>query len=408
MSILKTISKVLFIGGIFAIVAGVFMSTLNITQAAGSGNSNGIEVLSPVSAGSRGEEWDIFLDDEPVVQLFVNAPTHNAPAGTYDKKNVPVSFRVDWAACANKLSTARVIVRYDANGGKHSNLTGTSSSNWVNLYNNTFSDDGTCGGGYMCVPTRSVTRNFDLSELKDGACDTTLQFIAKWDWTDCGTDADPTPNSIIDAGDSVFQKGQVHVINLWLNFSCPTPTPEPTATPTPEPEKKDDKGNFSISKTDNRTTVKPGEVSTYKITVKNNRDNDMTDIKITDLVPQYLTPISASPTASIADEKNRKIVWDHQTISAHAEVTFAFKAKIDQNAPNDFVLHNVVNINGDGVKASAADSTTVKTATAMVIEKTQPVPVAAKTGTSEVATMILSISGSIATAGTLIAKKIIK
>ena len=388
-----------------AVATGFFMPELNITQAAGSGNGNGIEVLSPVSAGSRGEEWDIFLQDEPVVQLFINKPTHNAPAGTYDKANIPVSFRVDWAACANKLSTARVIVRYDANGGRHSNLTGNSSSNWVNLYNETFSDDGSCGGGYMCVPTRSITKNFDLSQLKDNACDTTLQFIAKWDWTDCGTEnSDPTPNSVIDSSDRIFQEGQVHVINLWLNFSCATPTPEPTATP--EPEKKDDKGNFTISKTDNRTTVKPGETSTYVITVKNNRDNDMTEIKITDLIPQYLTPISASPNAKI-DTTNRKIVWENQTISAHAEVKYQFKAKVDQSAPNDFVLHNVVNINGDGVKASAADSTTVK-ANVMMVEQPRPVPVAAKTGVSDVITTIVSLAGTVTTAGTLIAKKIIK
>jgi len=170
------------------------------------------------------------------------------------------------------------------------------------------------------------------------------------------------------------------------------------------------KNNIEIFVTDGRETVKRGEVITYKVIVKNNRSEDATNVKIISRLPSHLSPFEVKPSATV-DAKSRSIVWDHQTISAKSEVTFAVKARVLDSAPNGFLLQNVAIANGDGIRANAVDSTLVEgggqvagVATAAV---SQPVPVSAKTGVSpNVLSMVISFAGTVATVGTLITKRL--
>ena len=174
----------------------------------------------------------------------------------------------------------------------------------------------------------------------------------------------------------------------------------------------DSKNNIEFSMSDDRETVRQGETLTYKLRVRNNRENDITNIKIVDRLPSYLIPLATKPGAS-ADAKSRTITWNNQTISAKSEVTFTLQARVGADTPNGYLLQNSAIVNGDGIRASATDSTLVQgivpqIAGATTIAPITAVPVSAKTGLPiDTFSMLLSLSGSVATAGTLLAKRLI-
>jgi len=197
----------------------------------------------------------------------------------------------------------------------------------------------------------------------------------------------------------------------------PAPTPEPqlsvstsqnvivVTAPSPEPKQEP----VSFFKTDDRDTAKPGQILTYRIVIQNPNENDLTEVRIVDHVPPYLTPLSTNPEAR-SDAKSRTITWENQTISAKSEITFAFRARVAPDSPDGFLLQNVADVNGPGVRASVTDTTQVVAprVAAAVAPKPQPVPVTAKTGTPlDVLSFILSLSGSIATAGTLLVRRFV-
>lgn len=168
----------------------------------------------------------------------------------------------------------------------------------------------------------------------------------------------------------------------------------------------------TLLKTDGRDVVRAGEVITYRIVIRNPKNEDLTQVKIVDRVPPYLTPISTSP-AGRADAASRTITWDNQTISAKAEVTFAIRARVAHNTPNGFLLQNTAEVNGPGLRLNAVDSSTVNapqiaSAVTSAPAPVQRVPVTAQTGTPlDTASLLLSLVGSASTAGTLLLKRFI-
>lgn len=168
----------------------------------------------------------------------------------------------------------------------------------------------------------------------------------------------------------------------------------------------------TLTKTDGRDIVRAGEVITYRIVIRNPKNQDLTEVKIIDRVPPYVIPLSTSPL-SRADTASRTITWDHQTISAQAEVTFAIRARVAQNAPNGFLLQNIADVNGPGTRLNAVDTSTVSapqvaSAVAPAPAPVQRVPVTAQTGTPlDTIFLLLSLTGSATTAGTFLLKRFV-
>jgi len=174
---------------------------------------------------------------------------------------------------------------------------------------------------------------------------------------------------------------------------------------------EDNKDNIEFSKSDDRETVRQGETLIYKLRVRNNRENDITNVKIVDRLPSYLIPLSTKPAAR-ADGKARTITWDNQTISAKSEVTFSLQVRVATDAPNGYLLQNSAIVNGDGIRASATDATLVQGIVPQIagasIQPITAAPLSAKTGLPiDTLSMLLSLSGSVATAGTLLVKRLI-
>ncbi len=151
-------------------------------------------------------------------ELFVNLPVHDAPANTYNKANVPFSYRIKWAVCDNRTSYARVTARYDLAGGLHSTINGNGAQ-WKQFYDEVYGERH-CGSLY-CFTSREYTASgINMSDVNGDH--TTLQVIAQWAWSG------GVPNLSYD-------DPHVSVTNIWLHWSTPTPTPTPTVTPTATP-----------------------------------------------------------------------------------------------------------------------------------------------------------------------------
>src|SRR3989344_1207925 len=211
-----------------AIAAGFMLFTG--VQVFSAGNNNGIEVwTSPLGFGQP--EWP-----GGVVQLFINSPIHDAPAGTYNKNAVPLQYRLSYAVCQNRITHTRVVGRFDANGGKHTTLTGNNSSNWEVVHNQLHDDGPLCqNGAGHCVQSKDFSGVLNLSNLSSSAQNTTLQLVAKWGqsgWTNEGLSPWDVPSATISPNDFSFdttgwqvnhgaQASFVHAVNLWLNFAQP-------------------------------------------------------------------------------------------------------------------------------------------------------------------------------------------
>lgn len=157
------------------------------------------------------------------------------------------------------------------------------------------------------------------------------------------------------------------------------PTPTPILTPTPTdfvnpttvqvfssqstvvvvPTTEPVEGPVTFFKTDDRELASPGQILTYRLVIRNPGDDDITGVKIVDRVPNFLIPLATSPLGT-ADSARRTITWEDQTISANSEVTFAFQARVAEITPPGFVIHNVADVNGPGIRLSDSDSTVVE------------------------------------------------
>ncbi len=188
------------------------------------GNGNGIEVVTPriVNAHTGPVYW---------VTIFVNAPIHNAPAGTYQKNAVPLQYSLTWGVCQNRITTVRVVGRYDTTGGKQTTLEGT-NANWQNVYSKVV-ESGVCpvgtpaasDGAIQCFQYQNFSDTLNLSNLSPGACSTTLQMVAKAGVSGPGLPVDvpppPTDDSLLRTDPSI-SSGFAHGVNLWLNFCEPS------------------------------------------------------------------------------------------------------------------------------------------------------------------------------------------
>lgn len=209
--------------GLFLVLSTVFTVTQGVLA-----QDNGIDVaISELHTG--------YLDGKsPRIEIFINKPIHNAPVGTYTKTAIPFEYRVVYGVCNNHPPDNRLLIRYDKNGGKHSNLSGPSSSDWKQILSAVINTRNCKYLPRFCLSTRSGSATLNLSDLNEAALNTTLQVGAFWSPDVTNKDPEPT----FEENDFYIIKKRVHIVNLWLNLLNPatvTPpvTPPPTITPTP-------------------------------------------------------------------------------------------------------------------------------------------------------------------------------
>lgn len=167
-----------------------------------------------------------------------------------------------------------------------------------------------------------------------------------------------------------------------------SPTPSPTPTPTQNP-------GLTVTKTDNRTTVNPGQKLTYIITVQNTGNVDINDLEIKDTVPSAVGVVTINNGGT---RNGSTITWSGLHLDPNESVTVSFNAKVSVNAQDNQVLTNRVTAKSDdrGVSGSATDTTIVKRP--QVAAAIAPVPVTARTGAGLVGLATSLILGGAATA----------
>jgi uncharacterized repeat protein (TIGR01451 family) len=135
---------------------------------------------------------------------------------------------------------------------------------------------------------------------------------------------------------------------------------------------------LTLSKTDHRDTVEPGQTSTYEITLSNSGSGNAYDVVVVDYVPDYLENITNISHGGTYDATTREITWnlgvftgsfDPAGISAvHTEV-LTFEATVSADAPDGYVLHNRVTLTANNWSLEATDDTTVSAEPNLTLEK---------------------------------------
>lgn len=227
----------------------------------------------------------------------------------------------------------------------------------------------------------------------------------------------PTPNIEQSAGAVIENNSPpgstvTNTINQQNLVIFTTPTPEPT-NPPPGPAIVPNEF-VEVRITDDRTSVKPGEDVTYRVSVRNFLPEDLTNVRVTLHVPQYVIPLSTTPDA-YPDIATRTITWGGQTVSAESEVTFALEAQIQPDVPAGVILRVPIEVNGPGVRASAEDLSAVEGGIAPAVAGTSSsqadqqvyiapsavsVPITAATGSSMVLPSLITVMGGLAYAAT--------
>ncbi len=111
---------------------------------------------------------------------------------------------------------------------------------------------------------------------------------------------------------------------------------------------------FTISKTDGRTTVLPGESLTYQITVTNTSAYAATNFLVTDALPSGVTFVTASDSGTLYGST---VKWTIASLAAGASKTLIVIVTVPSSTSNGTILTNIA-IAG---AATAQDTTTVNT-----------------------------------------------
>jgi uncharacterized repeat protein (TIGR01451 family) len=99
--------------------------------------------------------------------------------------------------------------------------------------------------------------------------------------------------------------------------------------------------SFTISKTDDRSTVHPGDRLTYTITVRNNDGFSKNNVMVRDILPNYLTAQTASDNGHI---NGNTVSWDDLYMASYSTRTFTVNVTVDNNATG--TITNRAEVNG--------------------------------------------------------------
>jgi uncharacterized repeat protein (TIGR01451 family) len=110
---------------------------------------------------------------------------------------------------------------------------------------------------------------------------------------------------------------------------------------------------FSMSKTDGRTTAAPGETLTYTITVENISTKNATGVTVVDTLPGTVAFISADNGGV---HNNGTITWNNLSVTGNSSITLTVIAQVNAGLANGTVLTNTASIPNT---VTAIDTTTV-------------------------------------------------
>ena len=91
---------------------------------------------------------------------------------------------------------------------------------------------------------------------------------------------------------------------------------------------------LDIEKSANKTTsVSLGDYITYSITIKNNSNKTISNVSITDVIPEHTTFVSMSSSYNPNHSKNN-IIWNIPYINANDTITLSYQVKVNDEINN--------------------------------------------------------------------------
>jgi fimbrial isopeptide formation D2 family protein len=128
----------------------------------------------------------------------------------------------------------------------------------------------------------------------------------------------------------------------------PTPTtPAPTATPVP--------GQPSISKSVDKTNVKPGETITYTITVRNNNSTAIQNAVVTDTLDSRLTYVSGNTSKGSVSSSGQTVTATIGTLNAGETVTITITARVASTVSAPAQINNTASLGGTGISVTTSN-----------------------------------------------------
>jgi len=128
----------------------------------------------------------------------------------------------------------------------------------------------------------------------------------------------------------------------------PTPTtPAPTATPVP--------GQPSISKSVDKTNVKPGETVTYTITVRNNNSTAIQNAVVTDTLDSRLTYVSGATSKGSISASGQTVTANISTLNAGETVTITITARVASSVSAPAQINNTASLGGTGISVTTSN-----------------------------------------------------
>lgn len=115
---------------------------------------------------------------------------------------------------------------------------------------------------------------------------------------------------------------------------------------------------FFLSKTDNKTTIPPGNMLQYEIVVRNTSAVPAMNVKVRDPLPTFLTFQNAD-NGGIYSNEDRTVTWTIPTLAAGQQKILKVSAQVSPLSPNEAVLENTAFIDNG---PAATDTTKVAVA----------------------------------------------
>ncbi|MFL6260353.1 MAG: hypothetical protein ACJ76Y_11625 [Thermoanaerobaculia bacterium] len=157
-------------------------------------------------------------------------------------------------------------------------------------------------------------------------------------------------------GDTVFMGGFLEDVGTEVDAGAVAMCPPERVPPQPCP---------SISKTDNRDTVCPGDAVTYEITVSNDPSHAaVTGATVVDnfrsisQLQNVAWTCTASGGASCSPPTGGQILRDTINLPPNGEVKYTVKARVGPQATGTIINHASVTLPSDTVSCATADDTT--------------------------------------------------
>ena len=118
-----------------------------------------------------------------------------------------------------------------------------------------------------------------------------------------------------------------------------------------------------VTKTADKSEVRPGETVTYTVTISNVTDHVLSNIVVDDAMD---SPLVSIVSAQNGQTNGNAMHWVIATLAPGQEWSTQYTARIDASAPNGMDIQNIVSVSGDGMESVSLSERVITSKIAVV------------------------------------------